>query len=420
VILGHAIALDPTPEQAAHFRRACGTARYAYNWGLAEWKRMREVGEKPSANKVKKRWNAHRKAELPWSYDVTKCASGQAIMDLGAAFSNFFRDCKKPKKQRHFRHPKFKRKTLNESFALWNDQFDITGKRVDIAKLGVVKMREELRFLGKIVAATVSFRGGRWFLSVQVETFFCRRPAPEGSVAGIDLGSRTLATVAETDNEDEVEAVPNPKPRERLLGRVRRMQRRIDRQKHRAKRAGQKKGSRRQYIRQLRLSRLQARLANIRKDAAHKLTADRTRRSRTNVIEDLNVAGMAKNHSMAGAILDCGFGEIRRQFQYKAPIRDGRILVANRFFPSTQTCNKCGSVCGPKGQEQMDVERWVCTDCGAAHGRDSNAAVVLRKLGVADAEVTCGDMTPLPVRTRTPVSVADEPRTELSHTCAHI
>jgi putative transposase len=287
VILGHAIALDPTPEQRAHFRRACGTARYAYNWGLAEWKRMREVGEKPSANKVKKRWNAHRKAELPWSYDVTKCASGQAIMDLGAAFSNFFRDCKKPKKQRHFRHPQFKRKTLNESFALWNDQFDITGKRVDIAKLGVVKMREELRFLGKIVAATVSFRGGRWFLSVQVETFFCRRPAPEGSVAGIDLGSRTLATVAETDNEDEVEAVPNPKPRERLLGRVRRRQRRIDWQKHRAKRAGQKKGSRRQYIRQLRLSRLQARLANIRKDAAHKLTADRTRRSRTNVIEDL-------------------------------------------------------------------------------------------------------------------------------------
>jgi len=141
MILGHAIALDPTPDQAAYFRRACGTARFAYNWSLAEWKRMREAGEKPNADKVKKAWNAHRKAELPWSYEVTKCASGQAVLDLGAAFSHFFRDCKKPWQQRHFNYPKFKKKAINESFALWNDQLDITGKQVRIAKLGVVRCR---------------------------------------------------------------------------------------------------------------------------------------------------------------------------------------------------------------------------------------------------------------------------------------
>jgi putative transposase len=118
VILGHTIALDPTPEQMVYFRRACGTARYAYNWGLAEWERMYKVGEKPSALKIKAAFNAHRKAELPWSYDVTKCASGQAIVDLGAAFANFFRDLKKPRKERKFRYPKFKKKALNESFAL--------------------------------------------------------------------------------------------------------------------------------------------------------------------------------------------------------------------------------------------------------------------------------------------------------------
>ena len=386
MILGHSIALDPTPEQEEYFRRACGTARFSYNWGLAEWQRMYKAGEKPNADVVKKLWNKHRAAELPWSYEVTKCASGQAIFDLGAAFSNFFRDCKKPKRERHFRYPKFKKKALNESFALWNDQFDITGKQVRIAKLGTVKMREELRFLGKIMGASVSFRGGRWFLSVQVETLFSRRPAPEGSVAGIDLGSRTLATVATTANEADVEFVPNPKPRKRLLGRVKRMQRRIDRQKHRAKKAGQKQASRRQYIRQLRLSKLHARLANIRNDAAHKMTAERTRRSRMNVIEDLNVSGMAKNHSLAGAILDCGFHEIRRQLQYKSQMHDGhRIVIANRLFPSTQTCNLCGSVCGPRGREQMGVERWVCADCGAEHGRHSNVSVVLRSLGVADA-----------------------------------
>ena len=91
MILDHPIALDPTPEQAVHLRRACGTARFAYNWGLAEWQRMREAGEKPSIAAVK----CHRKAELPWTYEVTKCASGHAIMALGTAFANFLQDCKK-------------------------------------------------------------------------------------------------------------------------------------------------------------------------------------------------------------------------------------------------------------------------------------------------------------------------------------
>jgi putative transposase len=365
------------------------------------------------------RWNAHRKAGLPWSYEVTKCASGQAIIDLGAAFSNFLRDCKKPKSQRHFRHPKFKKKSLNQSFALWNDQFDITGRQVRIAKLGVVQMREELRLLGKVMSAVVSFSGGRWFLSVQVETDFCRRPAPAGSVCGVDLGSRTLATIAPSDNEDEAEPKSGPKPRKRLLGRIKRMQRRISKQKHRAKKLGQK-SSRRQYVRQLRLSRLHARTANIRKDAAHKLTTDLTRRFETIVIEDLNVSGMAKNHSLAGAVLDCGFHEIRRQLEYKAPMHGGRIVIANRFYPSTQTCCLCGSICGPKGREQMGVERWVCEDCGAEHGRDSNAAVILRKLGMADAEVTRGDTGASTACESVPASTVVEPRTETVCTFAHI
>ena len=130
MIRGHKSALDPTPEQAGYCRRAGGTARYAYNWGLAEWQRMREAGEKPSMLAIKRRWNAHRKAELPWTYEVTKCESGEAIIDLGTAFANFFRDCKKPRKQRNFRYPKFKKKRLNESFELRVDQFDLDGDRV--------------------------------------------------------------------------------------------------------------------------------------------------------------------------------------------------------------------------------------------------------------------------------------------------
>jgi putative transposase len=413
MLLAHKIALDPSQEQASHFRCACGTARYAYNWGLAEWQRMHKAGEKPSMAKVKIRWNAHRKAELPWSYEVTKCASGQAIMDLGAAFTNFFRDCKKPRKQRHFHYPTVRRKQLNEGFALWNDQFDIADNNVRIAKLGWVRLREELRFAGKIMGAIVSFCGGRWFISVQVDTDGIRDAAPEGTVCGVDLGSRTLATLSTGQK------LLGPKPRKHLFGRIKRLQRRISLQKHRAKKAGVK-ASRRQYVRQLRLSKLHARCSNIRNDAAHKLTTDLTRRFETIVIENLNVSGMAKNHSLAGSVLDCAFYEIRRQLQYKATMRGGHIMVTDRFFPSTQICSECGCLSGPKGREQLGVEQWTCSDCGAEHDRDVNAAINLEKLGRATAKSTRGDTAPLSTSVSLLASAVDEPRTETVGRYAHI
>jgi putative transposase len=107
VILGDIMALEPTPEQAVYLRRACRTARFCLQVG-AGWVEARvQAGEKPSAGTIKCRWNAHRKAELPWSYEVTKCASGQVIMDLGAAFFELPRWLQEPKKYRHFRYPKF-------------------------------------------------------------------------------------------------------------------------------------------------------------------------------------------------------------------------------------------------------------------------------------------------------------------------
>jgi putative transposase len=154
-----------------------------------------------------------------------------------------------------------------------------------------------------------------------------------------------------------------------------------------------------------------------RKDALHKLTSDLTRRFGTIVIEDLNVSGMSKNHAIAGAVLDCGFHEFRRQLQYKAAMRGWRIVVADRFFPSSKTCSACGCV-NPYVVQGVDV--WTCIECGVVHERDSNAAITLEKLGLAEAEATRGDMAPLPACLRIPASAADEPRTLTKCTCAHV
>jgi putative transposase len=180
------------------------------------------------------------------------------------------------------------------------------------------------------------------------------------------------------------------------------------------------KASRRQYVRQLRLSKLHVRCSNIRNDAAHKLTTDLTKRFETIVIENLNMSGMAKNHSLAGSVLDCAFHEIRRQLQYKAMMRGGHIMVADRFFPSTQICSECGCLSGPKGRGELHIEQWTCSECGAEHDRDVNAAVNLEKLGRATAESTRGDMTPLLTDASLSASVVGEPRTENVGRNAHI
>jgi transposase len=101
-------------------------------------------------------------------------------------------------------------------------------------------------------------------------------------------------------------------------------------------------------------------------------------------------------------------------------MRNGRIVVANRFYPSTQICSCCGCLTGPKGREELHIERWVCVECGAGHTRDSNAAINLRRLGLAKPEVTCGDTVPLPACRSILASAVDEPQTSTVLTIEHI
>jgi putative transposase len=405
MIRGHMIALDPTPEDRIYFAKAAGTARFAYNWALAEWRWQYIAGLKPSSSKLRLQWNEIRHRDFPWSDEVTKCAGGQAINDLGTAFDNFFEDLKKPKADRHFHYPCFKKKNIDDrSFALWNDQFRLDGKRVHIPKLGWVRMREALRFDGKILGARVKFRAGRWFISIQVEM-----PEPEPvaipGIVGVDLGIAALMTGSDGT------VIANPKPRRRLLRRQKRLQRRISRQR---------KNSRRQGQRRARLARLHYRMACIRKDATHKATTKISRSFGTIVLEDLNVAGMGKNHALAGAVADAAFGEIRRQFTYKAQ----RTVFADRFFPSSKTCSVCGLV---KDELPLGMRLFVCDGCGSVKDRDRNAADNLERVGRATAE-PAGQSRSANARghhsagrrKRGGETAMVEPRTRASLTSAHI
>ena len=193
MLMAHRIALDLNNVQATYMARAAGTARFAYNWALAEWQRQHEAWKldhsqpKPSQMSLRRQLNAIKREQFPWMLEVTKNAPQMAIIQLGNAFRNFFAG--------RARYPKFRKKGVHDRFTLTNDQFSIDGCRLRIPNLGWVRMRESLRFAGKIMSATVSRVADRWFVSITVDTVD-RSHLPQAKnqgAVGVDLGVTALA-----------------------------------------------------------------------------------------------------------------------------------------------------------------------------------------------------------------------------------
>jgi putative transposase len=214
----------------------------------------------------------------------------------------------------------------------------------------------------KILSATVSEQAGRWFVSLQVETDSPKPAASDKPMAGVDLGVKALATVSDGA------VFANPQALKRNLQKVKRLQRAVSRKV---------KGSanRRKAVQQL--ARAHWRVANIRRDALHQATTTLAKTKSVIVLEDLNVSGMLKNHKLARVISDVGFGEFRRQLEYKTEWYGGQVLVADRFFPSSKMCSQCQSV---KTELALSERVFKCDVCGFACCRDLNAALNLARL----------------------------------------
>jgi putative transposase len=351
--------------------RAAGTARFAYNWALAEWKRQYEASKvdpqahKPNEGVLRRQLNAIKREQFPWMLEVTKNAPQMAIMQLGRAFQNFFAG--------RSRYPTFRRKGRDDRFTLTNDQFCVQGKCVRIPKLGWVRMREPLRFAGRIVSASISRVAGRWYASITVDVASTPLPPAENQGAvGVDLGVTNLATLSTG------EIYAGPMALRALLDRLRRLSHSLSRKV---------KGSRNRLKARARLARVHARIAHLRREGLHQLTTSITRRFHTIGIEDLNVKGMLGNRHLARAIADMGFGELRRQLEYKAAWRGGQVVIVDRWYPSSKTCSECGD---RLSNLDLAIRHWTCPACGVLHDRDVNAAINLRNVAVSSTVSACG------------------------------
>jgi len=329
----HKIKLDPTAVQEEYFRRACGVARFAFNWALAEWKAEYEAGGKPNEAALRKRLNAIKAEHFPWMSEVTKVAPQNAIKNVGIAFQNFFRRVKQGGKPGY---PRFKKKGMHDSFRADNGPqnseshaVECVGKTIKLPRCGVVRMREELRFVGRTLAATVSRMADGWYVAVLVDTTDCLSGPLHRGTVGVDLGIKEFATLSTG------EIIPALKPHRAAHQRLVRLSRSLSRKQ---------KGSSNRAKAKTKLAKLHQRIGNIRTNALHKLTTKLATEFDTIAIEDLSVSGMLRNRHLARSIADAGFSEFRRQLEYKAVMTGAHVHVVDRFFPSSKTCHSCGTI----------------------------------------------------------------------------
>jgi putative transposase len=365
----HVIRLNPTSEQEVYFRKACGVARHAYNWALARWKEYRAEGKWAKMKDLKAEYNAIKGEQFPWCYEVTKCAPEQEFSNLGHAFANYWRmkqegtlpKLKHPRKDgEEGGFPRFKSKKRDRlSFYLANDKFSVHRCTIRIPKLGTVNMTEALRFDGKIMSATISYRAGWWFVAIAIEVQH-EVPSHTGGAVGIDLGIKTLATCS-----DGV-VFENQKHYRQNLGRIKGLSKGLSRKVE---------GSQNWWKQTRKLAKAHCRVACQRQDMLHKMTTYLARTYALIGLEDLNTKGMLANHCLAQAVSDASFFEVGRQLLYKAEQYGGYVQLVSRWYPSSKTCHACGWI---KEDLMLDNRVWVCEQCGAINERDVNAALNIR------------------------------------------
>lgn len=391
--MGHGairVQIDVTDVGGGMLLRASGARRFAWNWAVAKIKANADqwaaeaTYDIPRADRVRpltyfdlaKLWTAEKPDVAPWAGDHSTWTFRYAIRDAANAHAAFLAGLR--------RFPKFKSRHRDRARFTVRDGLALEAGRVRLAKYGWVrisapcKAQAKLRRLlrrghAKLQHITVSRSAdGRWYATVtftrEVRVPAEQHSAPSGRAVGVDRGVKTSAVVADAQGQVVAELPGSRALRDRLR-QVKRLQRAVSR-------AQNGSANRRKAIARLGLAHAAA--ANIRADSLHTFTARLSRTHGVVVVEDLKTANLMRNHALAGAIADQGWGELARQLQYKTLRHGGHLIVADRWFASSKTCSACGAV---RPKLTLAERTYHCDDCGLIDDRDANAAANLAAWG---------------------------------------
>lgn len=364
----------PNKNQEEILNKHFGCVRFVYNHMLDKKIKRYKTEKKPlyrnEMQVILKKMK--RTEEFEWLNEVNSQSLQSAIRNLSIAFTKFFREKKG--------FPKFKSKKSNYySFQCpQNVKIDFDNNKITLPKIPSVKIKLHRKFKGKIKTVTISRTPtNKYHASVlaEVNGKEVKKPKIEDiTTIGIDMGLTHFATLS-TD-----EKINNPKHLKKSLKKLRIMQKRLSKKQ---------KGSNNRNKERLKVAKLHEKIHNQRIDFIHKLTYKLICDSQANtfVLENLNIGSMLKNHYLAQAICDVGWGVFNFQMKYKSRWYNKNLLRIGMFEPSSKIC----SICGETNHElTLAIREWICTNCGSKHDRDENAAINIKKFGLQDQNLIAG------------------------------
>jgi putative transposase len=372
----------PTDEQRIILTQTFGCVRFIYNWGLS----IRKTAYFQHGESLSYRDLAallpDLKQQYPWLAEVSSVPIQQSLRHLDRAFVNFF--------EGRAEYPTCKKKQNDQSATYACNAFKWDGKSLTLAKMNEPLDIHWHRPLPKDVkpsSVTISKDcANRYFVSILVEDDV--KPLPVvNKMVGLDLGIQSMVALSSG------ERVGNPHYFTKDEKRLAKAQRRH---------AKKKKGSKNRDKARLKVAKIHARIHDRRRDYQHKLSTRIVHENQVICVESLAVKNMIKNHTLAKAIQDVGWGEFVRQLEYKSQWCGRTMIKIDQWYPSSKTCHACKHVLDAL---PLDKREWICPVCRVVHDRDTNAALNILAEGLSVN--ACGGNV-RPVRAKARQAVASE------------